>query len=50
MWMQGIVGFMALVGLGTAAAAPAKLKKRVGESVPAVNASEIPALAGLLEG
>ncbi len=47
--MQGIVGFMALVGVGTAAAAPAKLKKRVGESVPAANASEIPALAGLLD-
>ena len=47
--MQGIVGFMAVMGLGTAAAAPAKLKKRMVESVPVANASEIPALAGLLD-
>ena len=47
--MRAFIGVMGLMVSGAAVAGPGKLKKKLGENAIAVNASEIPALAGLLD-
>ena len=48
MWAHRWAGFLGVLASGTAVAGPTKVNKRIEVAVPAVNAAEIPVLAGLL--